>query len=302
MGIATEIEQKYLQAEHFVDEGKELAAVQIYKQLIDEGKELRRTVLRLANLYEKMKLFDNVSNLLEEYLINNEDNEVTFLYGQFLIRAKKFDKAAEIFGNLINKTKDEFIDSYYFLGVAFSMLKEIEQSKNNFIYYIKNNGERYLTNAIIDLIQISNSSGDYDTAIEYLELLEKKGNYNKAWLNLSFAEAYFGIGMYYYAQDYILKSLKYDKDNSKALILAARIHMHIGEYDEARKYLNLLVENNITNAEIYALLGFVYIAKKNLDEAKKFFTLGMKENPYDKNVIILKNRLIEIMEKHHWEG
>ena len=107
---------QYEKADEFVRAGNHLHAVQIYKRLLEENAETRATVLRLAYLYEQMKLFGKVKELLEDYLSANSDDETKILYGQFLLRIKEFERASKIFAEV---DKSRHTEANYFLGIAF---------------------------------------------------------------------------------------------------------------------------------------------------------------------------------------
>ncbi len=289
--MTDEIAQKYSQAENFIREGKELFAVQIYKQLLDEKKETRSTMLRLAHLYEKMKLFDKVSELIENYLDERNDAEVEFLYGQFLMRVKKFSKAIEIFGKT---DKSSRADIYYFCGVARYESGDFKGARESFDDYLNSGDKRYRDKALFANVNASLKLKNYDDALSYLDLLDKISGLERARIFTLYAKAYFGKGLFYYAQDAVLKAIKKKGYDKELYYLAGKIHFNLGEYADAGKFFTALTERGVHSAEIYALLGFTALAESDFETAKKRLTAAMEINPYDKNVILLKNKLMDL--------
>jgi tetratricopeptide (TPR) repeat protein len=291
MGMTEEVRDRYSRAENFIREGKELFAVQIYKQMLDERLETRATMLRLAHLYEQMKLYDKTSELIENFLSEGHDDEVAFLYGQFLMRIKNFRKAIEIFRNV---SADAYPDVYYFRGIANYEIGEFKAASESLAKYLESGEKRNREKALFASVNVALKSKDYDTALQHLDLLDKISGLDRTVIFSLYAKTYFAKGLFYYAKDYILKTLKRDSASEEMLLLAAKVHFNLGEYSDAAKYLRQLIEGGVKSAQIYALAGFSAIAKNDFEEAQKYLMKALEINPYDKNVILLKTKLTDL--------
>ncbi len=290
---------QYEKADEFVREGNHLHAVQIYKRLLEENAEVRSTVLRLAHLYEQMKLFGKVKELLEDYLSSNSDDETKILYGQFLLRRKEFKQASKVFAEV---DKSRFPQANYFLGIAFLESKNYAKAVESFTEYLKANDERYKQKALFAKAKADFELSNYDAVLEALEILDKINGLERVKIHLLYAKTYFARGNFYYARDAIDKARKLMPSSQEINFLSAKIHFNIQEYGEAEKYLNHLVESNFKNAEVYSLLGFIEIAKNNFEKAKEYLTFAMQANPFNKNVIALKNKLLELTRVEDYES
>ncbi len=290
---------QYEKADEFVRAGNHLHAVQIYKRLLEENAEVRATVLRLAHLYEQMKLFGKVKELLEDYLSSNFDDETKILYGQFLLRIKEFERASEVFAEV---DKLQYPETNYFLGIAFFEDKNYEKAVESFTEYLNTNDERYKRKALFAKAKSDFELGNYEAVLDALEILDKINGLERGKIYLLYAKTYFARGNFYYAKDTIEKARKLMPSSDEINFLSAKIHFYLQEYDEAQKYLSLLVESNFKNAEVYSLLGFIRIAKNDFEKAKEYLTYALKENPFNKNVIALKNKLLELTRVEDYES
>ncbi len=293
--MTNEISEKLAAAESFIREGKELFAVQIYKQLLDENCENRTVLLRLANLYEKMKLFDKVSELLEEYLSANEDGEVAVLFGHFLMRRKNFSRAVEIFEKA---DKTARLDVYYFCGVARYETGDLNGALASFRNYLNSEEKRYIDKALFAATKTSYELGKFDEALEYLDRLDKISGLDRGKIFELYAKVYFAKRLFYYAQDAVEKAIKRKEFDENLFALAGKIHFNIGEYDKAERYFETLRKKGFANAEIFSLSGLTAFAKGELSKAREFLTSALELNPFEKNTIALKEKLLELIEKN----
>ncbi len=291
--MTSEIEEKYFQAENFVREGKELFAVQIYKQLLDEKKEPRSTLIRLAHLYEKMKLYDKVSELLENFLAAEKDDEVAFLYGQFLMRIKNFSKAVSVFREL---DKTERPDVYYFCAVANYEAGRKNDALESFEKYLQSGNKRYRDKALFACSKTSYELKDFDRALDCLDEFDKISTAANGKTQTLYAKIYHAKGLNYYAQDAIEKTLKQGGFSEEVYLLAGKIYYSLGEFSEAEKFFGALLDKGFANPEVYSLLGFCSLANGKFKDARKYLEQAMQKNPFDKNVILLKNKLLDLME------
>jgi tetratricopeptide (TPR) repeat protein len=287
-----ELELKLEQADEYEAEGKFLFAVQIYTQLLADKIEERRVTLRLAHLYEKMNLYEKANILVQKYLeYHPGDSEVRNLFAQFLLRTKQHDSVLDLFEGI--EIDESFPESYYFLGLASLESGKLKESKDLFSKYLKSKkGEKFRTNALFALTEISISLNLLDDALANVEILEKTNDANQGRVYYLFAKIYHLKGLNFYAQDSIIRSLKKDYVARDSYYLAGKIFMEVGEFEQAEDFLEKSMIENEPTPEVISLLGFVNINKQNLDKAQKFMTMALELNPYDETVLALKRTLL----------
>ncbi len=287
-----ENELKLLSAEQYEETGQFLFAVQIYMQLLQSGFEERRITLRLAHLYEQMKLYDNVEELIENYLSEHDkDEDLLKLYAQFLLRVKKFEKVVDLLsGKEVEKKTSEF---NYYLGLASYERGNITDAKNYFAEYIKLvSSGKFRNPALLAASEISIALKEYETALEYLEELEKSVNDELGRVYYLFAKVYFAKGMNYYAQDFILRSLKRNYIAGDSYLLAGKIHFEIEEFEKAEEFFSNSLKDNKKTPEVFSFLGFISLNKNNVQKAQEFMTMALEIDPYDEYVLALKRTLL----------
>ncbi len=287
-----ELELKLEIAEEYEAEKKYLFAVQIYTQLLAEKREVRRVTLRLAHLYEKMKLYEKANTLIEKYLDSHpDDNQTRNLFAQFLIRTKQFDLVQKLFHEVeIPETSPE---SFYFLGVASAESGKMIEAKDLFTKYLANKkAEKFRTNALFLLTEISIRLNLLDDALANVEILEKSNDADPGRVYYLYAKIYHLKGLNFYAQDSIIRSLKRNFITRDSYFLAGKIFMEVEEFEQAEVYLEKAMNENEPTPEVISLLGFVNINKHNFDKAEKFMAMALKLNPYDETVLALKRTLL----------
>ncbi len=285
-------ELKLLSAERYENSGQYLFAVQVYMQLLQSEYEIRRITLRLAHLYEKMGLQEKVKELIENYLDKHSgDEDLEKLYAQFLLRAKDYERVIELFADKeISQENSEF---NYYLGLASFEQGNVHDAKNYFGKYLKNNkSDKFRKPVLLAASEIAIALKEYETALEYLEELEKTGNKELGRVYYLLAKVYFAKGLNYYAQDFITRSFKRDYLTGDSYLLAGKIHFEIEDFEKAEEFFSKSLDNSEKTPEIFSFLGFISLNKNDVRKAEEFMTKALKINPYDEYVLALKRTLL----------
>ena len=103
-------------AEQFISEGKNLHAVQIYLNLIEEtGRD--QFYFELAQLYEEMDFIEGGKKILSELLEYNIDNaNARLFFGEYLLRNSMWLEAIEV----LKTISDFFIFSSFAFCIIFA--------------------------------------------------------------------------------------------------------------------------------------------------------------------------------------
>ncbi len=202
--------------------------------------------------------------------INAAYQRVTFNKGVELYNQEKYKESIVQFQKAMatQSNPDIVIASHYWIGEAFSVMKNYPEAQNNYLQVIQNNQSKSTPYYI---------KSKYGLAYTYYNTKD----YNKALINF---------------KDYV-SALKIapDKQNyNDAVLRLADCYYVTKEYDNAVKYYNLAIENNTSTD--YALyqkglsLGFngkSSEAKTNYDILLKTY----KESPYYDDALYQKGQL-----------
>jgi tetratricopeptide (TPR) repeat protein len=276
-------------AEQFISEGKNLHAVQIYLNLIEEtGRD--QFYFDLAQLYEEMDFIEGGKKILSELLEYNIDNANARLFlGEYLLRNSMWLEAIEVLKTISDLTSP----TIFLIGYAYLMLKEFELSKEYFTKYVSKDEKSELKQeANLYLAKIEYELSNFDSALNYAK--NAQIIYSDFWeLNLILAKVYYSLGMFTHANSPIQKALKSNPKDTNVLEFAGKISFQLSEYKNAEKYFSEFIEQSSeVSAEIYTLLAKSFLKQRKIEEANLFFELALKIDPTYQQAITGKVDLI----------
>lgn len=270
------IKYKLKLASAFISEGKNLHAIQIYKNLIDVTKR-EDIYYMLAELYEDMKFIDSGEKILQELIEQNDNStEINMYLGQYLLRNAKWIDAIEV----LNSLEDQIYSSNFLIGYSYLMLNEFELSKDYFKKYISSDEKSELKQeANIYLAKIEYELNNFDSALNYAKSAQFV--YSDFWeLNLILAKVYYSLDMNTHAVTPIEKALKLNPKEIGVLEFAGKIYFKLEDFKQAEQYFSECIEHSSNiSAEIYTLLAKSFVKQKKYNEAQLFFTLALQIDP-----------------------
>lgn len=270
------IKYKLKLASAFISEGKNLHAIQIYKNLIDLTKR-EDIYYMLAELYEDMKFIDSGEKILQELIEQNDNStEINMYLGQYLLRNAKWIDAIEV----LNSLEDQIYSSNFLIGYSYLMLNEFELSKDYFKKYISSDEKSELKQeANIYLAKIEYELNNFDSALNYAKSAQFV--YSDFWeLNLILAKVYYSLDMNTHAVTPIEKALKLNPKEIGVLEFAGKIYFKLEDFKQAEQYFSECIEHSSNiSAEIYTLLAKSFVKQKKYNEAQLFFTLALQIDP-----------------------
>ncbi|MBU1100527.1 MAG: tetratricopeptide repeat protein [Bacteroidetes bacterium] len=272
-----EYEYKLKQAQQFENEGKQLHALQIYVQLLEKEESYRVASIRIALVYEKLKMIGKAYEILDKYLAgNSEDEEVRKFYGHFLIRQSNYARALDVLSGV--STEDDS-DVFFLLGLSNFHLGENRIGQINFESFIKCNPKSDLIpESYLYLSKINLKTSEYDIALEYAKKSESFLSQNYETHSTQ-AMIYYKKEMYFHALDAVKRALTLNKEDVSLLELAGRIHYQLGEFKKAEEYLKEYVVATEPSSEVLALLGMTFLNNENHKEAERCFGKALKIDP-----------------------
>lgn len=262
-------------ASAFISEGKNLHAVQVYLNLIEET-EKEEIYFHLAELYEDMGFIDSGKNILSDLVRLKNNNDVTLYFGQYLLRNSRWIEAIEILNSISETTPA----ALFLIAYSYMMLNEFELAKEyfaDFITFDEKNDLKQEANLYLAKIEYElrnyNSALNYATNAQYL--------YSDFWeLNLILAKVYYSLDMFTHAVNPIQKALKLNPKDASVQEFAGKIYYQLQDFKKAEKYFSEFIDlSSEVSAEIYTLLAKSFLKQRKMEEANLFFELALQTDP-----------------------
>lgn len=262
-------------ASAFISEGKNLHAVQVYLNLIEET-EREEIYFHLAELYEDMGFIDSGKNILSNLVRLKNNNDATLYFGQYLLRNSRWIEAIEILNSISETTPA----ALFLIAYSYMMLNEFELAKEyfaDFITFDEKNDLKQEANLYLAKIEYElrnyNSALNYATNAQYL--------YSDFWeLNLILAKVYYSLDMFTHAVNPIQKALKLNPKDVSVQEFAGKIYYQLQDFKKAEKYFSEFIDlSSEVSAEIYTLLAKSFLKQRKMEEANLFFELALQTDP-----------------------
>ncbi len=262
-------------ASAFISEGKNLHAVQVYLNLIEET-EREEIYFHLAELYEDMGFIDSGKNILSNLVRLKNNNDATLYFGQYLLRNSRWIEAIEILNSISETTPA----ALFLIAYSYMMLNKFELAKEyfaDFITFDEKNDLKQEANLYLAKIEYElrnyNSALNYATNAQYL--------YSDFWeLNLILAKVYYSLDMFTHAVNPIQKALKLNPKDASVQEFAGKIYYQLQDFKKAEKYFSEFIDlSSEVSAEIYTLLAKSFLKQRKMEEANLFFELALQTDP-----------------------
>lgn len=274
MGIteSLNIESQFKRAAAFVQEGKTLAAIQIYKKLVLNKESERNATIKLADLYDSAHQTESALKLFYKYLDNNpKDDEIIKLVSYFLVRNSMFSDAAKLITKY-SHVKDENMD--FLKGIVSFHIGKIVATQNIFSEFIAEYpNSDLLPNVQFYLAKIFFANSRLDDALKMIKNSIAVTDNNSEFHKLE-AEIYFKKEMYYHAYESINRALKLNPSVVEWRHFQIKILILLDEIQKAKDKLSNSIDDSNSSAEILHLIGNWYLKNKDIPEANKYFEIA----------------------------
>lgn len=279
MGITKQlhIESNFKKAATFLNEGKHLPAIQIYKKLLTEKDAERTATIKLADIYDQLGKKNAALKLFYDYLEKNKDDEeVIRLVSFYMLRNSMFKEALE-FVDKFQHINDENMD--YIRSLLYFHTKQFEIAHIYFQNYIDRYAEsEFIPNVYLYISKTHLIFSEYDEALKSVKKSIEHSDKIPETYKIE-AEIYYHKEMYYHAGESIRKALKMDPTIIEWRHLQTRILLLLGEISKAELNLEGTVDNSSTTAELLTMLGQSYLKKDKVESARNYFEKALKINP-----------------------
>ncbi|MEN8192714.1 MAG: tetratricopeptide repeat protein [Bacteroidota bacterium] len=279
MGITNNlhIESNLKKASLFVSEGNHLAAIQIYKKLLNEKDAVRTATIKLADIYDQFGKSESALKLFFDYLEGNKDDEEVIRLVSFYMFRKSMFKEALNFIDKYQHISDENID--YIRGLLYFHNKQFEIAHLFFKNFVSQySSSEYIPSIFLYLAKTHMIYSEFDEALENVRESIESSNSNPEAYKIE-AEIYYNKEMYYHAGESIRKAIKMDPTVIEWRHLQIRILLMLGELTKAESNMKESVDNSLSSAELLAMLGHSYLKNNKTDNAKNYFEEALKIHP-----------------------
>lgn len=297
------------EADDFYNNGNFSKAIETYQSLDNLDAvydEIAKAYMAIGNYGEALVNYEKAITA------NPEDLLVQYEYAKLLSRTKKYDKANQLFSNLI--ASDSLNPNYYYeLGVVLEKQKDttslqkflhtfgLDQThqkavfkiakhhliKRNFLEahkYIDRGLESYKNN--VELISLKAQTyyhQEYYThaVVWFNKLLDlgEKSEFIHEKLSLSYAQNSDYKAAIYHRQ----QALKYNPYDANAIFVIGNYYQRLENFEEAEKHITLaLTMKDLPLSDEYQQLGTIFNRQKKYDQAIKAFQKSLKEDPSNK--------------------
>lgn len=279
MGIAVtlNIEAKFKKASALLNEGNQLAAIQIYKKLLNQKEAERNATIKLADLYDQSGNTKSAIKLFNSYLRrNNEDEEVIKLVSYYLVRNSLFDEASKFIGKY-ESVKDENMD--FLKGVVSFHLNELRKSLNIFQKFLKKYKSSELTPSVLFFIsKIYLLNNKLEDALKAIKNSVELSSNNADTYKIE-AEIYFRKEMYHHANESIRRALNLNPSVIAWRHFQIKILVLLDEINKAEEKLSNALDDSASSAEILHLIGNWHLKNKDVPIANRYFKKAKGINP-----------------------
>ncbi len=274
MGITEtlNIEAQFKKASSLINEGNQLAAIQIYKNLLDEKESERNATIKLADLYDQAGQTNSAIDLFYKYLDRNYgDDEIIKLVSYFLVRNSLFTEA-EKFISKFQYVQDENMD--FLKGVVNYHINKLSISQKIFSNFINEyKSSELIPSVLFYLSKIYLKSSQYDNALESIKKSIELSPSSAESFKVE-AEVYFRKDMYYHANESIQKALKLNPSVIEWKHFQIKILILLDEIKKAKDKLNNAIDKSDSSAEILNMIGSWHLKNKEIPEANKYFEIA----------------------------
>ncbi len=274
MGIteSLNIEAHFKKASSLINEGNQLAAIQIYKKLLTKNESERNATIKLADLYDQAGQTNSAIDLFYRYLDrNSDDSEIIKLVSYFLVRNSLF-LDAEKFINKFQNVNDENLE--FLKGVVNYHINKLNISQKIFSDFIKEyKSSELVPSVLFYLSKIYLKSSKYDSALKSIKKSIELSAVNAESHKIE-AEIYFKKDMYYHANESIRKALKLNPSVIEWRHFQIKILILLDEIKKAKGKLKNAIDKSDSSAEILNMIGSWHLKNKEIPEANKYFEIA----------------------------
>ncbi len=269
------------QARSFVDEGKNLHAIQVYKRIIESEPKLTDAWIELFKIYCHLRRLDTAEQLLQEALLHVSDGkEVTFLLGVLHLQNHDNQAALTYFRRLYDH--GAILDTDFQARVNFNLgLVYVQMHRWGLAeHHLRKTRQLNPEFPKIDeaLAEILLRRGHTREVIQILQASLTKDPYS--WLgHYLLGVAFIRMRQWRNAYEEFVVAVEMDPNEPRAWQKCGECLIALRELDQAEEYLRKALELNPKFTDAVVNYGFLYLERGDRKRAAELFDGVLAEDP-----------------------
>lgn len=269
------------QARSYVDDGKSLHAIQVYRQLVSTAPELTEPWIELFKIYCQLQRFDSAERLLLESLdFVPEKKEVLFLLGVLHLQTNDHHRALTYFRRL--QTNEAVLDSEFQSRVHFNLgLVYVQMHRWGLAeHHLRKTRQLNPEFPKIDeaLSEILLRRGHVREVIEILQTALSKDPYS--WLgHYLLGIAFSRTRQWRNAYEEFVVATDMDPKEPRSWQKCGECLIALRELDQAEHYLRKALELNPKFTDAVVNYGFLYLERGDRIQAGELFDKVLEMDP-----------------------
>ena len=223
-----------------------------------------------------------IAQLILFYSISYAQDDVWFAKGQKSFNEKKYKEAINSFTKSISFSKKKDKHTYYYRGMCYLYLNNLERATNDFTLAINldtNYADAYNNRGLAYFLlnDFGMAFWNYDKAIE----IDPK--FGQAYLNR--ASIFLEINNYVRAEIDFKKAIEYDKDNPEIYFNQGRLFYRQKKYKEAVGEFTKSLNMGLKNPKVFYNRANAYYKMNEIKLAVEDYSKAIELNPDDMDAI-----------------
>jgi tetratricopeptide (TPR) repeat protein len=269
------------QARSFVDDGKSLHAMQIYKRIIDSSPTWTEPWVELFKIYCQVQRFENAEKLLKESLqYVSETKEIIFLLGVLHLQTHNNQGALTYFRQL--QQREAVLDAEFQARVHFNLgLVYVQMHRWGLAeHHLRKTRQLNPEFPKIDeaLSEILLRRGHVREVVEILQAALSKDPYS--WLgHYVLGIAFSRMRQWKNAYEEFVVAVEMDPNEPRSWQKCGECLMALRELDQAEHYLRKALELNPKFTDAVVNYGFLYLERGDRVQAGELFDRVLAVEP-----------------------
>jgi tetratricopeptide (TPR) repeat protein len=269
------------QARSFVDDGKSLHAMQIYKRIIDSSPTWTEPWVELFKIYCQVQRFENAEKLLKDSLqYVNETKEIIFLLGVLHLQTQNNQAALTYFRQL--QQREAVLDAEFQARVHFNLgLVYVQMHRWGLAeHHLRKTRQLNPEFPKIDeaLSEILLRRGHVREVVEILQAALSKDPYS--WLgHYVLGIAFSRMRQWKNAYEEFVVAVEMDPNEPRSWQKCGECLMALRELDQAEHYLRKALELNPKFTDAVVNYGFLYLERGDRVQAGELFDRVLAVEP-----------------------
>lgn len=237
-------------------------------------------LIEKAKLAYNNKQLEDAAELYEEAFLEEVHLSDLLHLGAIYIDLKKFNKAIQIFKDIISVQEDNFL-AYYGLASCYNDLGRICDAIETFKLAIKIKPD--YSDAYFGIALLLDYQDDQECEKYYLDTLKYESDHY--WANINLGSFYDKLGKYDLALEYANKAYEVDPNGKLIAFNLGVVQTKLKNYDKAILFYKEEIAKEESHLDAYLNLGLLYKdVYKDYDNALIYYLEGISKHKHNANL------------------